>query len=197
MIDIPLIAKMPYQTIKNKHYKAPTESFDIWETMLEIAQINRTFVTFAHSLMDQFYNNKDGDLFRNVFSEGGFWQDNVIFPCGSDHICDPTNIYYPKNLEQVYNNGTGCPRSVAIKNMNYKIVFRKKPFISEFYDLSIDSIESNNLWNTSNITLINIKSDLLNNLTEWYLHTSDVVPILVDPRGFPPSQPTNKNKIEL
>eukprot|EP01084_Bolivina_argentea_P016630 31102_1 len=193
MINIPLIGKLPGSKVKNIHIKAPTESFDIFETILEVANINRTFVTFAHSLMDQFMNGYEGDLSRNVYSEGGFHYRNVLFPCGSDHICDPKNIYYPKNAEQVMNNGTGCPRSVMIRNLNYKIVYRKKPFISEFYDVINDPIEKNNLWDTTDANLLMIKSELLMNLTSWYLETADLVPILTDPRGFPPPSPATSS----
>eukprot|EP00483_Globobulimina_turgida_P003646 UN03652 len=154
-----------------------------------MANINRTFVTFGVSLTEQFMHGTEGDLNRNVFSEGGFHYDNVLFPCGSDHICDPKNVYYPKNAEQIMNNGTGCPRSVMIRNLNYKIVYRKKPFVCEFYDVVNDPTETKNLWDTSDANLMSIKSELLMNLTTWYLETADLVPILTDPRGFPPPSP--------
>ena len=189
MVNIPLIGRLPKSAVKNVHIRAPTQSFDMFETILESANITRTFVTFGVSLREQFMQGKEGDLSRNVFSEGGFHYTNVLFPCGSDHICDPQNIYYPKNAEQIINNGTGCPRSVMIRNLEYKIVYRKSGFVSEFYDIGNDPTETHNLWNTKDATLLNIKSELLMNLTQWYLETADLVPILTDPRGFPGPSP--------
>ena len=197
LVNIPLIGKVPNSTVKGMHFRAPTESFDLFETVLDLTGINRTFVSFGVSLLEQMQNGKEGDLHRNVFSEGGFHYDNVVLPCGSDHICDPRNIYWPKNAEQASNTGTGCPRSVMIRNLNYKIAYRAQPFVSEFYDVVADPMEAKNLWNTNDANLIGIKNELMMNLTTWYLQTADLVPILTDPRGLAPPSPDTSSKKEL
>lgn len=113
---------------------------------------------------------------------------------GDDHVTDPHNLYYPKNAEEQQFNGTGCPRVVSIQNVNYKLVYRGTDGwdISEFYDIKNDPQELNNLFYNNSIPqkLIDAKMALMSNLTNWYLLTADITPILTDPRGLPPAGPS-------
>lgn len=197
LIHIPLVASIPNSPINGKsiRVKTTTQSFDIGETMMDLANINRTYVTFGTSLKDYLMNgetkvNED----KLAFSEGGFYWPYMVLPCGDDHLCDPKSLYYPKNAEEQQFNGTGCPRVVAIRNVNYKIVYRGTNGydISEFYDLKNDPKELNNLFYNDSISqqLKDAKNRLMSNLTNWYLLTADITPILTDPRGLPPAGPS-------
>ncbi len=87
------------------------------------------------------------------------------------------------------NGGTGCPRVISMQNVYYKLVFRPSGFVSEFYDLQKDPMEESNLWWSQDAEVQAVKSAMLFNLTSWLVETSDVVPILLDPRQLPPQAP--------
>lgn len=187
-----------------------TQSFDIMETFIQMANITREWITLGESFLDIILQQRqqqqqeeeeeadDGydrnnvkkvnDYLNNKFAycEGGFYFSNNIYPNGSDHLNDPQSIYWPKNEEVMANNGTGCPRVVAMMNVYYKLVKRPNGYVSEFYDLTKDPKTLNNLWNTNDTNYQSIKYQMLQNLTDWYLLTSDITPILLDPRNLPP-----------
>lgn len=193
LIRIPLIARVGGNKINNGNtkIKMATQSFDIFETMIDIANISITWNRNGISLRDQLINGNDGDLNKYVYSEGGFYYHNELYPNGSDHINNgPKNDYYPRAQEEMSDNGNGSPRCVMIRNVFYKLVFRPLG-ISEFYDLKNDPKQLNNLFYNQSISndLQIIKQNMLFNLTSWYVQTADVTPILMDPRGVPHQVP--------
>eukprot|EP01084_Bolivina_argentea_P044311 81545_1 len=126
------------------------------------------FNRFGISLKDQLINGNEGDLQRYVFSEGGFYYHNELYPNGSDHITTPKARDWPRAEEE---DSTGSPRCVLIKDLNYKLVYRPLG-VSEFYDLTKDPREITNLYGvTNNITYLNEINKMMYNLTAWYVLT--------------------------
>jgi len=198
LIHIPAVASIPNSPINGKgiKVKTTTSSFDIFETMIDLANINRTYVSFGNSLKDYLMNGENKINYdRLAFSEGGFYWKYMLYPGGDDHLTNPKSLYYPKNAEEQQFNFTGCPRVVAVRNVNYKLVYRGIDGydISEFYDLQNDPKQMNNLFYNDSISqqLKDAKNRLMANLTNWYLLTADITPILTDPRGLPKAAPAN------
>ena len=81
LIRIPLIAKVGASKINkgNTKIKMSTSSFDIFESMLDIANISITWNRNGISLREQLINGNDGDLNHYVFSEGGFLPNNEVY----------------------------------------------------------------------------------------------------------------------
>ena len=126
----------------------------------------------------------NGDLYDCVYSEGGFSNNNEVFPNGSDHITSETNLYWPRAEEEMSDNGNGSPRWAMMRNVFYKLVFRPLG-ISEFYDLTVDPRQLNNLFYTNNTQYLSIINKLMINMTAWFVQSADVSPILMDSRGLP------------
>ena len=78
LVNIPLLARIDGTQVKNKRIKAPTQGFDVFETILDIANVSVEFNRFAISLRDQVIDGKEGDTNRYVFSEGGFYYHNEL-----------------------------------------------------------------------------------------------------------------------
>ncbi len=77
-----------------------------------------------------------------------------------------------------------------IRNTYYKLVFRPNGK-SEFYDLKKDPKQIINIYETSqqHEEYQIVINQMLMNLTQWYVLTGDVTPILMDPRGIPAPSP--------
>ena len=178
-----------------------TESFDIFERIMDIANIKIEWNRFGHWLKEYLITGKDGDLNKYVYSEGGFYYYNELFPNGTDHINSPTSMYWPRNLEEMNatfenpenGDGTGSPRCASIQNYDYKLIFRPQGLgVTEFYDLQKDPNNLNNIYGTEQQNDYNhIITPMLMNLLSSYVITGDITPILMDPRGTPIYNPVN------
>ncbi len=181
---VPLLIRMPEN--KSGHIvKEQVELFDIMATVLDIAKIEPSHVHFAKSLVPQLMG-APGDKNRAVFAEGGY--DTHELHCfegsilNNINLMNPKHVYYPKALQQ-----QECPKSVCrstmIRTLEYKLIKRPQG-VSELYDLRTDSQELCNLYENPKYT--DIKRELEERLLNWYIHTSDVVPLDIDKRGLPP-----------
>ena len=196
LINIPLVARIPkylrkYNSNSSVNANAnangvritsPTESFDIFKTILGMSDIDIEFNQFGRDLSDALIYGNEIDLNRVVFSEAGFYWHNELFPNGTDHISSKDNLYWPRAEEEMSNNGTGSPKCVSMQNLDYKLVFRPDD-VSEFYDLKKDPRQINNLWNNQSYS--SIQSQFFYNLTWWLLKYGDTTPILTDSRSDP------------
>eukprot|EP00486_Rosalina_sp_Unknown_P014936 CAMPEP_0201595292 /NCGR_PEP_ID=MMETSP0190_2-20130828/192341_1 /ASSEMBLY_ACC=CAM_ASM_000263 /TAXON_ID=37353 /ORGANISM="Rosalina sp." /LENGTH=478 /DNA_ID=CAMNT_0048055223 /DNA_START=265 /DNA_END=1701 /DNA_ORIENTATION=- len=183
LLRIPLVMRMPGGK-QNVNITMPSANFDILATMLDLANINIEFNSFGMSLKEQVIDGKEGDLNRYVYSEGGFSNNNEVFPGGSDHITNEKNLYWPRAEEEMSDNGHGSPRWVCLRNAYWKMVFRAIG-VSELYDLEKDPRQLNNLFTSTDEKYVSIRDQLVTNLTAWFVQTADVTPILMDPRGLP------------
>lgn len=186
---VPLVARMPnYRQGGGGHVvKSPVQSMDIMETMIDFAGIETDWVRFGKSFREQMEHGTEGDLSRDVYSEGGFSYHSELFPGGSDHVADdPTGMYWPRAQEEMSGNGTGSPRWVMIRNLTAKLVYRPNG-VSELYDLSSDSRELRNIFHDSDSATL--RNEMMSKLSAWLVTTGDVPPLRNDPRG-PPTYPS-------
>lgn len=90
------------------------------------------------------------------------------------------NIYYPKLLQQKEYPESVC-RTTMVRSLEYKYVKRTSGE-NELYDLINDPKECVNLYHKQGYKVV--VDELEKKMLEWYMLTSDVVPIEEDPRGF-------------
>lgn len=184
MVRVPLLIKTPDS--KAGHVvKEQVELFDIMATVLEFAGIKAEHTHFAQSLVPQLLG-APGDPDRVVFCEGGYdiHEPNCFegYPRGykAVNLMDPVNIYYPKALQQQEQPQSVC-RTTMIRTLDYKLI-RRTSGENELYDLKNDPKELKNLYNEPEYN--SIKLELEGKMLDWYIRTSDVVPLNDDPRGF-------------
>lgn len=184
IVKVPLIIKMPGN--KAGHVvKEQVEMFDIMPTVLELAGIKAEHTHFAKSLVPQL-RGASGDPDRAAFCEGGYdrHEPNCFegFPRGSKaaNLMDATSIYYPKALQQQKHPESVC-RTTMIRTLTHKLIKRTSGE-NELYDLVKDPKELKNLYD--DITYMKIRSELEVRMLDWYIKTSDVVPMNDDLRNF-------------
>ena len=77
------------------------------------------------------------------------------------------------------------PRVVMIRNTTVKLVFRANG-VSELFDMVNDPRELANKHGAPEYA--RQQADLYAKLLDWYVVTTDVTPLTVDPRGLPPAR---------
>mmetsp|Transcript_45736 Transcript_45736/g.99370 ORF Transcript_45736/g.99370 Transcript_45736/m.99370 type:complete len:553 (-) Transcript_45736:346-2004(-) len=190
---VPVYARIPGASPATRGFvsKAPISLFDVPHTICELAGIDVTGdgsgkygINFGTSLIPQLLHAQEGDMSRFVYSEGGFGFWNEVFPMGSDHLKpnDVMNLYYPRALEEMSDNGNGSPKWVMRRNLTHKVVYRPRGD-SELYDMVSDPRELNNLWDDP--AHKGTRDSLVAGLLEWLVQTVDVSPMHADPRETP------------
>ena len=195
LTHVPMAIRIP-NGIANNVVKGPVQSFDMMETMLDLAGIETDWVRFAHSLKPVLQIGSEKDNFnRMVYSEGGFYYHSELFPGGSDHVPnDPHGMYWPRAQEEMSGNGTGSPKWVMLRNNTFKLVYRPLG-ISELYDLIKDPRELTNVYLED--TFAKIRQAFEKHMMEWLILTGDVPPLRNDPRGVPTHpNPINEESCE-
>ena len=86
----------------------------------------------------------------------------------------PECIYYPKMLIQQESQECVC-RGTMMRKKNWKLIVRTNGE-NELYNLEVDAKEEKNLYYNPNYK--NIVCEMKNQMLDWYLQTSDVVPRL-------------------
>ncbi len=182
IVKVPLIIKAP-KNKKGHIVKEQTELFDIMATVLDLAGIDCEHTNFAKSLVPQLHG-ESGDKERITFCEGGYDTHEPHCSEGYENRTaeydTPKSIYYPKHQQQLYHPETVC-RTVMARSMEYKLI-RRTSGENEFYNLTDDPNELCNRYNDP--ALINEQQKLETALLDWYLKTSDTVPVDDDDRGF-------------
>jgi arylsulfatase A-like enzyme len=179
---IPLIIRAPGGSAGHV-VEEPVECFDIVPTTLELAGIEARHTHFGHSQVPQIYGAA-GDPDRAVFAEGGYdlHESHCFEGKPDDGVCgDPNAIYYPKGMQQQDHPESVC-RATMIRTAKHKLI-RRTSGQHALYDLANDPDELMNTYGQAGMQ--NIQSTLEQQLLDWYMHTSDVVPWVPDPRGFP------------
>ena len=179
---VPLMARIP-GGVKGHVSKAPVQTADILETMLDLAEIKGgdDFVRFGVSFKDVAMNGTDGDEARFVYSEGGFYFENEQMIEANECLGQcPKGLYCPRGQEEAMPNGS--PKAVMVRNSTAKLVYRPTG-VSELYDLVADPRETQNLYHTASAATL--RSELVDHLTYWMVVTSDVTPPYTDSRWFP------------
>lgn len=185
LTHVPFIIKVPGLEGGNR-IKAPVEMFDLTATVLSLAGIEANHTHFAVNLTPQL-NGAEGNLDRTVFAEGGYDvnEPHCFEGYGSpDDISseDPSHIYWPKIIQQ-QEHPESVARSVMARSLDYKLIRRSTGFC-EFYDLKKDPGELNNIIDSPEYAekVRLMETELL----DWYLKTSDTVPVERNLRNFDP-----------
>jgi arylsulfatase A-like enzyme len=182
MVRVPLIIKSPGN--KAGHIvKEQVEMFDIMPTVLELAGLKAEHTHFAQSLVSQL-GGAAGDPNRAAFCEGGYdsHEPNCFegYSGRNDGLLTPGFIYYPKVLQQQEHPESVC-RTTMIRTLSHKLIKRTSQE-NELYDLINDPKELKNLY--ENPSYLEVRLELESRMLDWYIRTSDVVPMNDDPRGF-------------
>ena len=218
---VPLIISAPAAYGGGKPFKtdAPVQLFDVYPTILDYAGIKAKHTHFAKSLMPVVTSASvtDAELNRFVFSEGGYLYPTEIEPMSGTDSLAYNQAYYPRAAEEglaalplptgavgvwapacntsLWNDPvwTGChgsPRVVMIANRTIKLVFRAHG-VAELFDRVADPRELTNVHGAPAYAAL--QAELYAKLLDWYIVTTDVTPLTMDPRGLPPDPATLVN----
>ena len=183
LTHVPLLVKAPGN--KAGHVvEGPVEIFDLMPSVLELAGLSPTHTHFARSFVPQLHGEAE-DKDRLVFAEGGYeTQEPHVFE-GRWNLWNKNpeqdSIYLPKGKLQQEVPESVC-RTTMIRSLNHKLI-RRTGGQDELYDLENDPRELKNLIDDPGMQ--ETKSDLESAMLDWYMRTSDTVPVGGDPRGFP------------
>jgi arylsulfatase A-like enzyme len=179
ILHVPLVARVP-GGVKGHVAADMVELYDVMATVLKLAGIEPRHTHFARSLEPQIAG-KPGDPERAAFAEGGY---NINEP----HAFEPVenfpkdHIYYPKVSLEVKNPET-ITRTTMIRTHTHKLSLRPDGR-SELYDLKKDPRELVNVYDDAKYA--KTRQELETRMLEWYVRTSDVVPVGRDDRSLPP-----------
>lgn len=183
LTHVPLLVKAPGN--KAGHVvEGPVEMFDLMPSVLELAGLSTTHTHFARSFVPQLHGEAE-DKNRLVFAEGGYeTQEPHVFE-GRWNLWNKNpeqdSIYLPKGKLQQEIPESVC-RTTMIRSLNHKLI-RRTAGQDELYDLENDPRELENLIDDPGMQ--ETKSDLERAMLDWFMKTSDTVPVGGDPRGFP------------
>ncbi|MDE2799803.1 MAG: sulfatase-like hydrolase/transferase [Gemmatimonadota bacterium] len=180
---VPLLVKAPGNKA-GQVVEGPVEMFDLMPSVLELAGLSTTHTHFARSFVPQLHGEAE-DKNRLVFAEGGYeTQEPHVFE-GRWNLWNKNpeqdSIYLPKGKLQQEIPESVC-RTTMIRSLNHKLI-RRTAGQDELYDLENDPRELKNLIDDPGMQ--ETKSDLESAMLDWYMRTSDTVPVGGDPRGFP------------
>ena len=179
LTHVPLAARIP-NGLTNHVIKGPVQTFDIMETLIDLAGIETDWVRFSKSLKNGMLSGGGGDddVGRFVYSEGGFFYDlELVFEEAS--LNDPHNMYWPRSQEEYHE---GSPRWVMARNLTHKLVSRPTG-VSELYDLTSDPRELTNVYGQERYK--DLQHELERHLMLWFVQTSDVPTLRNDARNGP------------
>ena len=178
---VPLIVKAPGGVVGHT-VNEPIEMLDLMASVLELADIPSEHTHFSRSFVPNL-NGQRADPNRCVFAEGGYGEaEPHAFEGRWDRSNPPVKgIYYPKGTLQQEEPETVC-RTTMIRTMKHKLI-RRPLGQDELYDLVANPGETHNL--VDEPSLRDTKRDLENSMLEWFIETSDTVPVGRDPRRFP------------
>ncbi len=181
VLRVPLIVRAPGGK-KGHVSRELVEWYDMMATVLEWAGIEAQHTHFARSLTPQI-EGKPGDPARAAFAEGGY---NTNEPHAFEPIeMFPTDhIYYPK-IELEVKRPETITRTTMIRTQTHKLSLRPDGR-SELYDLKKDPLELTNVYDEAQCA--KTRQQLEKRMLEWYVRTSDVVPVGRDDRSLPPYQ---------
>ncbi|MDR2477016.1 MAG: sulfatase-like hydrolase/transferase [Treponema sp.] len=179
---VPLLISAP-GCKAGRRVKEQTELFDIMATILDDAGIQARHTMYARSLLPQI-RGADGDPDRPVFCEGGY---NLNEPhCNEGQLREstvwmskPDNVYYPKSVQQ-REHPESVGRASMIRTLKRKLILRTYGD-SELYDLENDPEELRSVYGEKEYR--QDQAELENRMLNWYIATSDAVPVEEDARA--------------
>lgn len=175
---VPLIIRRP-GCPGGQRVSTPTQSFDIFPTILDYEDIRLNYLQFGVSLRPQI-EGAPGDAERAVYCEGGYdthepWCFEPACFRGTylDHPQAEGTDYYPKCLQQQEEPDTVC-RVVMQRYQQWKLMIRTNGQ-NELYNMEEDPTEAHNLYGQPEYG--KVQQLLTQKMLDWLIHTSDVVPM--------------------
>jgi arylsulfatase A-like enzyme len=154
--------------------------FDIVATTLELASIKPEHVHFSRSLMPYMSASAKPAGFTPrafVYTEGGYATNEPRDHEGWDGLPDEKDDYYYKELLEQDLPISVC-RTVSVRNLTAKLVFRSDPkapdHYSELYDLVADPFELSNKY--ADPAYAPLRTELKEEMLRWLVQTSDITP---------------------
>lgn len=189
---VPLLIRAP-GLAEGHVVKELVELQDLPATLHDLAGIPLPYTQFGRSLLPQL-RGAPGDPERAVYAEGGY----DGFPGREVHALEGypprqrprkaeaeaaggTYRMGAKSRMQQERPDTVC-RCVMIRTMTHKLI--RRPFgVDELYDLVEDPLELRNVYGSERYS--DVQHRLEQELLDWYVTTSDIVPLQEYPRDLP------------
>ena len=177
---VPLIVKGP--GVKQGHrVTSQVELLDLMPTMLESAEIEPQHLFFGKSLWPAL-KGENGDPERVVYGDGGYdVHEPYCFEGWGTRDADimfPGGVYYHKALQQQEHPESVC-RTTMMRTLTHKLIYRTSGDC-ELYDLEKDPRELHNVYYKTEYQ--GIVQEMEAKLLNWYVKTSDTVPMTSDSR---------------
>ena len=172
--NVPLLIK-PAKSIQSvpRITKAQAELVDLPATIAELAEIELSYTQFGRSLVHVLTGDEEHK--DAVFCEGGrIHGETQAMELGHG----PQSPYWPRLATQ-YSEGPEHTKAVMCKMGKYKYVMRLYE-TDELYDLEQDPMEINNLALTEDYQ--DLLQTMKNRVTQFYMETTDYVPMKRDKR---------------
>jgi len=189
---VPLVIRAP-RAASGHVVKEPVELQDLTATIHALADVPLPYTQFGRSLLPQLHG-APGDPDRAVFAEGGY----DGFPGREVHALEgypPRHAAKKDKIEAAggtYRMGAKLRmqqerpetvrRCTMIRTRTHKLV-RRPLGAHELYDLEQDPLELNNVY--ENDAISDVRNALEQELLDWFVTTSDVVPLEEYPRDLP------------
>ena len=189
---VPLLVKAPGN--KTGHVvEGPVEMFDLMASVMELAGLSTTHTHFAKSFVPQLGGEPE-DRERFVFAEGGYetWEPHAFEGRWDWSNPQPEGIYFPKGKLHQEVPESVC-RTTMIRSLNHKLI-RRTAGQDELYDLKYDPKELRNRIDDPDMGAV--KADLESAMLDWFMRTSDTVPVGGDRRRFPAERHLDGHPVE-
>ena len=176
---VPLLVRAPDNRAGHV-VEGPVEMFDLMPSVMELAGLSPTHTHFARSFVPQLRGEPE-DRERLVFAEGGYdVQEPHAFEGRWDWNEPPRGVYTPKGQQQ-QEVPESVSRATMVRSLRHKLI-RRTAGRHELYDLENDPRELRNLIDEPGMR--EIRSELETAMLDWFMRTSDTVPVGGDPRRF-------------
>ncbi len=176
---VPLLVRAPGNRAGHV-VEGPVEMFDLMPSVMELAGLSPTHTHFARSFVPQLRGEPE-DRERLVFAEGGYdAREPHAFEGRWDWSDPPRGVYTPKGQQQQEVPESVC-RATMVRSRSHKLI-RRTAGRDELYDLENDPLELRNLIDEPGMR--EVRSELGTSMLDWFMRTSDTVPVGGDPRRF-------------
>lgn len=179
LVKVPLIISYPGMSKKGQKFEHLVESIDLFPTILDLAGIKEYHTQYGKSLLP-LVEGQTTEHRECVFAEGGHHPQDLH--CREDILGDEVigGIYYPKT-SYPYEDFSYMHRAAMARTAKWKYI-KHLTDVAELFDLEADPREENNL--ALDPVYKGVIQEMESKLLNWYMQTSDVVPMKPDKREF-------------
>ena len=205
LLHVPLAIRVPGGT-PGVVVNTPVQVLDLFATFLELGNVSSWlvsptitsatanvtgYVQHGLSLLPWTMGRTPDVVHPYVYAEAGYFYANELEyndPTQAGTWADPRQLYYPRGHEEDVQPAS-CPRFVVMRNETWKLVYRVNGggSTNELYNMVVDPQELTNLYDSSDTTVVSVKTGMLMEMLDWFVRTGDAVPNRYDSRIGPPS----------